>query len=149
MLRHRAPGTVAGFDVCHTVALPVTSPSELHLASIYTNPGDVSGVRWGSGTMISPDLFLTCGHLFDQTGGGWERPRQNGTTTIIRVVGSQPAGYFRAGHRRRDVSQGVGWRCLASVAARLGAAWRRVHVAVRSRARRIPPVTNYPAGLTS
>lgn len=54
-----------------------------NLASIYTNPGNVSGVRWGSGTMISNDLFLTCGHLFDQTGGGWERPRQNGTTNII------------------------------------------------------------------
>lgn len=54
-----------------------------NLASIYTNPGGVSGVRWGSGTMISNDLFLTCGHLFDQTGGGWERPRVNGTTNII------------------------------------------------------------------
>ena len=54
-----------------------------NLAAIYTNPGNVSGVRWGSGTMISDDLFLTCGHLFDQTGGGWERPRQNGTTNII------------------------------------------------------------------
>ena len=54
-----------------------------NLAAIYTNPGTVSGVRWGSGTMISDDLFLTCGHLFDQTGGGWERPRQNGTTNII------------------------------------------------------------------
>ena len=54
-----------------------------NLASIYTNPGNVSGVRWGSGTMIADDLFLTCGHLFDQTGGGWERPRQNGTTNII------------------------------------------------------------------
>lgn len=54
-----------------------------NLASIYTNPGNVSGVRWGSGTMITDDIFLTCGHLFDQTGGGWERPRQNGTTNII------------------------------------------------------------------
>ena len=54
-----------------------------NLAAIYTNPGDVSGVRWGSGTMISDNLFLTCGHLFDQSGGGWERPRQNGTTNII------------------------------------------------------------------
>ena len=54
-----------------------------NLASIYTNPGNVSGVRWGSGTMISADLFLTCGHLFDQTGGGWDRPRQNGTTNLI------------------------------------------------------------------
>ena len=36
-----------------------------NLATIYTNPGDVNGVRWGSGTMISADLLLTCGHLFD------------------------------------------------------------------------------------
>lgn len=54
-----------------------------NLGSIYTNPGNVNGVRWGTGTMISADLFLTCGHLFDQTGGGWERPRVNGTTNII------------------------------------------------------------------
>jgi V8-like Glu-specific endopeptidase len=33
--------------------------------------------------MISQDLFLTAGHLFDQTGGGWQRPRLNGTTDII------------------------------------------------------------------
>lgn len=54
-----------------------------NLGTVYTNPGNVSGVRWGSGTMISDDLFLTCGHLFDQTGGGWERPRQNGTSNIL------------------------------------------------------------------
>jgi V8-like Glu-specific endopeptidase len=53
------------------------------LGAIYTNPGNVSGVRWCSGTMISDDLFLTAGHCFDQTGGGWERPRVNGTTNII------------------------------------------------------------------
>lgn len=54
-----------------------------NLAAIYNNPGDVSGVRWGTGTMISDDLMLTCGHLFDQAGGGWQRPRVNGTTNII------------------------------------------------------------------
>lgn len=53
------------------------------LASIYTNPGNVNGARWCSGTMISNDLFLTAGHCFDQTGGGWERPRVNGTSNII------------------------------------------------------------------
>lgn len=54
-----------------------------NLASIYTNPGDVNGVRWGSGTMIGPDLMLTCGHLFDADPNGWTVPRQNGTNNAI------------------------------------------------------------------
>lgn len=54
-----------------------------NLASIYDNPGTVSGVAFCSGTMITNDLFLTAGHCFDQTGGGWQRPRVNGTTNII------------------------------------------------------------------
>ncbi len=54
-----------------------------NLASIYSDPGEVSGLRWGTGTMITDDLMLTCGHLFDQDANGWQLPRQNGTTTII------------------------------------------------------------------
>ena len=46
-----------------------------NLAAIYTNPGNVSGVRWCTGALISPNLFLSAGHCFDQTGGGWQRPR--------------------------------------------------------------------------
>ncbi len=53
------------------------------LASRYDQPGNVSGVRWGSGTMIGPDLFLTCGHLFDQTGNGWTRPKVDGSSATI------------------------------------------------------------------
>ena len=75
-------GVTAGFVAAHQSAACQVQWND-NLASIYTNPGDVSGVRWGSGTMITNDLFLTCGHLFDQTGGGWERPRQNGSTNII------------------------------------------------------------------
>ncbi|USK32146.1 trypsin-like peptidase domain-containing protein [Bacillus sp. F19] len=54
-----------------------------NLASIYTNPGNVSGVRWCSGTLISDDLFLTAGHCFDQSPGGWIVPRINGTNDPI------------------------------------------------------------------
>jgi V8-like Glu-specific endopeptidase len=54
-----------------------------NLGSIYDNPGNVAGVRWCTGTLISNDLFITAGHCFDQTGGGWQRPRVNGTTNII------------------------------------------------------------------
>ncbi len=54
-----------------------------NLASIYTNPGTVSGIRWCSGTLITNDLFLSAGHCFDQTGGGWVRPTNNATGATI------------------------------------------------------------------
>lgn len=54
-----------------------------NLASKYNNPGNVNNVRWGTGTMISNDLFLTAGHLFDQTGGPWVRPKDNSTNATI------------------------------------------------------------------
>jgi V8-like Glu-specific endopeptidase len=44
------------------------------------SPGDVAGVRWGSGGLFADDLFITAGHCFDQHGGGWQRPRRNGVT---------------------------------------------------------------------
>jgi V8-like Glu-specific endopeptidase len=54
-----------------------------NLASLYTSPGTVSGVRWCSGTLIANDLFLAAGHCFDQTGGGWTRPADNVTGATI------------------------------------------------------------------
>jgi hypothetical protein len=44
------------------------------------SPGDVAGARWGSGGLIADDIFLTAGHCFDQSGGGWQRPRRGGIT---------------------------------------------------------------------
>ena len=56
------------------------------------SPGDVTGVRWGSGGLIAHDLFITAGHCFDNTGGGWVRPLRNGVTiapsevaTLMRI----------------------------------------------------------------
>lgn len=54
-----------------------------NLATLFTNPGTVNGVRWGSGTMIADDIFLTCGHLFDDVANGWVLPVNNATGTII------------------------------------------------------------------
>ena len=75
-------GVTAAFVASHQSAVAQVQWND-NLASLYTSPGNVNAARWGTGTMISRNLFLTCGHLFDQTGGGWERPRQNGTTNII------------------------------------------------------------------
>ena len=54
-----------------------------NLAMIYDNPGTVSAKRWCSGTLVSRNLFLSAGHCFDRTGGGWQRPLQNGTNQVI------------------------------------------------------------------
>lgn len=53
------------------------------LGTVFTNPGNVNGVRWGSATLVGPDLLLTCGHLFDADPNGWTVPRQNGTAVAI------------------------------------------------------------------
>ncbi|KYG72787.1 trypsin-like serine peptidase [Roseivirga echinicomitans] len=41
--------------------------------------GNVQGLSWGSGALISSDLFLTAGHCFHQTMGIWTRPSENGS----------------------------------------------------------------------
>lgn len=40
--------------------------------------GNVSGLRWGSGALITEDLFLTAGHCFRQQYPSWQIPRSNG-----------------------------------------------------------------------
>jgi len=49
------------------------------LNSRYRNPGNVNGVRWGTGAMISSNIMITCGHLFDQRPSTWRVPRDNGS----------------------------------------------------------------------
>lgn len=46
----------------------------------YDDPGNVNGVRWCTGTLVSEDLFLTAGHCFDQHAGGWDLPANDGAT---------------------------------------------------------------------
>ena len=57
-----------------------------NLAQIYTKPGNVSGVRWCSGTLIASNLFLTAGQCFDvapNDGHGFDFPLNNGTNNEI------------------------------------------------------------------
>lgn len=54
-----------------------------NLGSKYNDPGNVSGARWCSGTMITKDLFLTAGHCFDSNPSGWKVPRDNATRNPI------------------------------------------------------------------
>lgn len=75
-------GVTTGFVAAHQRSVVQVQWND-NLAALYTNPGDVSGVRWGTGTLIAPDLMLTCGHLFDQDPNGWKVPRQNGSATAI------------------------------------------------------------------
>lgn len=39
--------------------------------------GNVAGVRWCTGALISKDLFLTAGHCFDNSGSSWDLPKIN------------------------------------------------------------------------
>ncbi|HEX6254280.1 MAG TPA: RICIN domain-containing protein [Euzebyales bacterium] len=50
-----------------------------NLATVYDDPGTVSGVRWCTGTLISHNLFLAAAHCFSQNPNGWRVPRINGT----------------------------------------------------------------------
>lgn len=75
-------GVTTAFVAAHQLPVAQVQWND-NLATVFTNPGNVNGVRWGSGTMIGADLFLTCGHLFDSDPNGWTIPRQNGTTTAI------------------------------------------------------------------
>lgn len=42
------------------------------------NAGDVTGVRWCTGTMVGENIMLTAGHCFDIDSNNWTTPRRNG-----------------------------------------------------------------------
>jgi V8-like Glu-specific endopeptidase len=54
-----------------------------NLHTIYKKPGNVRGIRWASGTLISNNIFLTAAHVFDPKAGGYDVPKVNGTNKKI------------------------------------------------------------------
>jgi V8-like Glu-specific endopeptidase len=78
-------GVTADFVSAHQAAVGQLQWND-NVATIYRDPGNVSGERWCSGTLIAGNLFLTAGHCFDslpRTEGGWQLPFRNGTNEII------------------------------------------------------------------
>ena len=55
------------------------------LSKLYKNPGNIEDLRIGTGTLISENLFLTAGHLFDSKDNplGWQTPKRDGTNEFI------------------------------------------------------------------
>jgi V8-like Glu-specific endopeptidase len=57
-----------------------------NLHEIYTDPGNLSGRRWMSGTLLANDYFLTVGHCFDNASLKEDvefLPKVNGTNRCI------------------------------------------------------------------
>jgi len=46
------------------------------------SPGNVTGLRWGSGALIDNDLFLTAGHCFDAKYPAWHIPERNNAAIL-------------------------------------------------------------------
>ena len=80
-----ALGVTTGFVAAHQAPVGQLQWNN-NLATIYTDPGNVSGVRWCSGTLLAGNLYLTAGHCLDsvpRTPGGWQLPLVNGTSNVI------------------------------------------------------------------
>lgn len=60
------------------------------LASRYASPGSVNGARWCSGTLLPGNRFLTAGHCFNNSGGGWTYPKNaNGVTLTSEEIATE------------------------------------------------------------
>lgn len=52
------------------------------------DPGNVSGQRWCSGTLIADDLFLSAAHCFEPTLSGWKTPRRT-VGGVLRLMSAR------------------------------------------------------------
>jgi len=87
------------------------------------SPGDVNGARWGSGGLITNDLFLTAGHCFDQFGGGWQRPKRNGLTILPAEIATlmQVNFNFQVNGQNQELRPGESFPVIELLDFRFGA----------------------------
>ena len=62
---------------CNSIGLLQWKQDFRHVTGI-TDKGNVSGLGWGSGSLIADDLFLTAGHCFAPDNSGHRFPTRNG-----------------------------------------------------------------------
>jgi V8-like Glu-specific endopeptidase len=55
------------------------------------DPGNVSGVRWCTGTLISDRLFITAGHCFDINSNGWSTPSRRVGNNFVSLTSQEIA----------------------------------------------------------
>lgn len=62
---------------CHSPDPLIQATGQLQWNSYIPYQQNVAGQRWGSGVLISPDLFITAGHCFDKSSNkkGWTTPQ--------------------------------------------------------------------------
>jgi hypothetical protein len=67
--------------------------------------GNVSGVRWCSGTLITDRIFITAGHCFDINSNGWTTPLRNVGGTPVSLTPQEIAPLMHVNFNyQRDAS---------------------------------------------
>jgi Trypsin-like peptidase domain len=68
--------------------------------------GNVVGVRWCTGTLISDRIFLTAGHCFDINSNGWSTPRRRVGNSFVSLTPQEMAPLMRVNFNyQRDAAR--------------------------------------------